>query len=65
MSTELYSLERNELAKKLITPAVDASGNPYNTFQALDEEWVLNEDTGEIKVGYDTKADDRYNLYDY
>jgi len=25
----------------------------------------LNEDTGEIKVGYDTKADDRYNLYDY
>jgi len=26
---------------------------------------VLDEDTGEIKVNYDTKADDRYNLYDY
>ena len=25
----------------------------------------LDKDTGEIKVGYDTKADDRYNLYDY
>ena len=53
MSTELYSLERNELAKKLITPAVDASGNPYNTFQALDEEWVLNEDTGEKLLNVD------------
>ena len=26
---------------------------------------TLDEDTGEIKVKYDTKADDRYNLYDY
>ena len=25
----------------------------------------LNSDSGEIKVGYDTKADERYNLYDY
>ena len=25
----------------------------------------LDKDTGEIKVGVDTKADERYNLYNY
>ena len=60
MRSKIIDLGMHPFADTFISEEQFGMSEPVYPLQCF-----LDKDTAEIKVGYDTKADDRYNLYDY
>tara|TARA_Y100000356_G_scaffold132715_1_gene138480 strand:- start:339 stop:1556 length:1218 start_codon:yes stop_codon:yes gene_type:complete len=60
MKSKIIDLGMHPFADTFISEKQFGMSEPVYPLQCF-----LDKDTAEIKVGYDTKADDRYNLYDY